>query len=334
MKNFFIPAIVLAALVLFPSSADAHRPARDPLTADSSDVFPLDLAFTGKSLTLGDRPVLSPDGAFIVYGVHTPKLKKSGTEEEFRFLPNGTPADFDGARLIIQDIASSRTRPLLPGEANSWRPVLSPDARHVAFYSDAGGFPQLWIYDVTSGRSRRAGVQKIKPKLWPGDEPCWTPDGTEIFVPLSPAVESQPALAPAKPAPSEAKSAPRVSVYTAGKDAAEPSPAEGISTDALSDFLNKENNVTLAAVHVASGRIRFIAPFDSDPRPAAMRLSPSGKYVAYEGVFFLKDVTSSETFFDLAVIPASGGKPVFIAKGLPVRAVSYTHLTLPTIYSV
>lgn len=323
MKKPAIPAIVLASLVLFPSSADTLRPARDPLTADSSDVFPLDLAFTGKALTLGDRPVLSPDGAFLVYSVTTPKLKKPGTDEEYRFLPNGTPADFDGARLFIQDVASGRTRPLLPGEANSWRPVLSPDATRVAFYSDAGGFPQLWIYDVTSGQSRRAGVQKIKPKLWPGDEPCWTPDGAEIFVPLSPAGESQPALAPAKPAPAEATAAPRVSVYTAGKDAAEPSPAEGFPTDAISAFLNKENNVTLAAVHVASGRIRVIAPFDSNPRPAAMRLSPSGKYVAYEGVFFLKEATSSETFFDLAVIPASGGKPVFVAKGLPVREGEY-----------
>lgn len=323
MKKFLTPAFILAALVLFPASADARRQAPNPPTAGSSDAFPLDLAFTGKSLPYGDRPILSPDGAYVVYGIYTPKMKSPGMEEEPRFLPNGTPSNFNGARLFIRDVASGRSRPLLRGEANSWRPVLSPDAKRVAFYSDTDGFPRLWVYEVASGKAFRASAAKIKPKLWPGDEPLWTPDGTEILIPVNPAAATPPAPAPAKAAPPEAPTAPPISVFTAGKEAPEPAAAEGISADALSAFLNAENNVTLAAVHVASGRIRVVVPFDTRPRPAAMKPSPSGKWISYEGVFYLKDPTSSETFFDLAVVPASGGKPVFVAEGLPVKEGEY-----------
>ncbi len=320
-------AIVLVTTLLVISGAVPGGPsaagARNPPDGASAGELSLELAFTAKSLPYADKPALSPDGGFIVFGVFTPKMKSPGMEVEPRYLPSGTPANFSGARLFIKELRSGRTVPLLPGNANSWRPVVSPDGRRVAFFSDASGSPQLWLHDVASGKSRPIGAEKIKPKLWPGDEACWSPDGKELFVPLNPAKPAPKPAAPEKASKATPPAGPQVAVFTTGKEAPEKPAGEAPSGNSLNAFLIEENNVALAAVRVADGRTRIIAPADAKPRPAAMRLSPSGAWVCYEGVFYLKDPTSTASFFDLAVVPAAGGPSVIVARELRVSEAEY-----------
>lgn len=296
--------------------------------------LPLDLAFSRRTVRTSDRPVVSRDGKMLAYEIHTPPLLSPETEmiEGSRFLPTGTPPGSVGLRLYVVPTRGGEARSACPEKGNCWRPSFSPDGRKLAFYSDAGGLPQLWVYDVDKSEARRVSDLKIKAKHWPGDEAEWSLDGSEVFVPLAPgalllAGESKAAPTGATaPSPSGTPSnGPTVTVYKAGTELA---PETGTdSPDALQALLISENNATLAAINIATGKVRVIVPDVSEPRPSSMRLSPDGKWVSYLSVFELKDATSTITYYDLAVAPASGGKPTVVAADIEVGDDDYFEST-------
>ena len=207
-----IPVIGILVCVLATSSVSSAPQDRD-------SAFPFDLAFTAKSFPYEDRPVLSSNAKYLVYPIFTPPIKSESSklESEPRYLPNGTPATSVGSRLWITEIATGRTNPLIPGEINTWRPSFSPDDNWIAFYSDKSGFPQLHLYNVSSGKARKVSDAKIKDKLWPGGEAFWSPNGKEVYVPVDIVNE---VLSPEKThAPkSGAQADPNVSVYRAGQE--------------------------------------------------------------------------------------------------------------------
>jgi dipeptidyl aminopeptidase/acylaminoacyl peptidase len=308
----------------------------------SSTALPLDLAFSAKTLRLWDRPVVSRDGSILTYDVYSPPLRSPDSQlaEGVRFLPGGTPPEMVGLRVFMVSTRGGQARGMCPEKANCWRTSPSPDGRQVAFFSDAGGAPQLWVYDVAKGRSRRVSEAPIKVKHWPGDEAEWSADGRELFVPLRPPEQASPGapLAPAA-APAAAGAAseaplerPAVTVYSTGL---EPTAAPGGDTstpDYLMAHFIRENNAALAAIEVATGKVRVVVPADAEPRPSCLRLSPDGTWVSYLSVFKTKGQAASGSFYDLAVAPASGGRPILIAADVQVSERSYfedTYRWLP-----
>ena len=308
-----------------------------------STALPLDLAFSAKTVRLWDRPAVSRDGSVLTYDVYSPPVRSPDSQlaEGVRFLPGGTPPEMVGLRAFVVSTRGGQPRGMCPEKANCWRTSPSPDGRWVAFFSDAGGTPQLWVYDIAKGQSRRVAEAPVKVKHWPGDEAQWSADGRELFVPLRPPEQASPG-APLTPAaaPAAAGAAseapllekPAVTVYSTGLEPAA-APGGGTSTpDYLMAHFIRENNAALAAIDVATGKVRVVVPAETEPRPSCLRLSPDGKWVSYLSVFKTKGEAASGTYYDLAVAPASGGKPVLIAADLQVSERSYfedTYRWLP-----
>ncbi len=317
MRHLLISLLAIAVM-------NSALPAQQSSANKSDFSLPLDLAFSKKSVRASDLPAVSRDGKMLAFAVHTPPLRSPESEmiEGSRFLPSGTPPSAVGVRLFVVPTAGGESRSACPEQGNCWRPSFSPDGRKLAFYSDAGGLPQLWVFDLDKKQARQISDQKIKVKHWPGDEPEWSNDGREIFVPLAPAETNVGDPSSAK-APTDG---PSVTVYTAGGDSAAQAPG-GRSPDVLQALLIKENNATLAAVDASSGKVRIIVPDATEPRPSNMRLSPDGKWISYLSVFRLKDATSTTTYFDLVVVPVAGGKPTVVAADIEVGDNDYFHST-------
>ena len=230
-------------LVLVPcgATAQATRPE-----------LPLELTYGRHTIARYNHPSLSADGRWLAYVVKTPPASTHG----FRWIFDGVPGDVAGYSVHVasvvarSDAESQGATRISPTDVDCWRPVFSPDSRRVAFYCDDGGTPHLWVYDVVTRASQRVSDVKIKAKLWRGDEPVWSPDGTEIFVPLAPDVPPQ----------------------------------------ADAPFMMKENNATLAAVEVTSGAddrrsaVRVVVPATATPAPSVLRVSPSGRWLVYLSV--------------------------------------------------
>jgi acetyl esterase/lipase len=169
------------------------------------------------------------------------------------------------------------------------------------------------VHDLMSDTVRQLGDARTKPKLWAGDEPQWNPDGTEIFVPMAPAVPHS-LQDSASSASAARETSPRI--YRAGRELEEGVPAG--DDGAVTAILMTENNATLAAIDTASGAMRVVVPNDADPHPSVLRLSPTGRWLAYLSVFRMPAAGQTASFHDLAVVPANGGAIRVIEPDLPV----------------
>ena len=315
-----------AALAGFGALAlAAALPAADPAP------LPLDLAFSAKTIRRYEKPAVSRDGRILAYEVHTPPLlsPERSMGEGTRFLPTGAPPIVSGLKLFVVPTAGGEARAACPAKGNCWRPSPSDDGKLVAFYSDAGGMPQLWVYDVASGKSRRVSDVPIKAKHWAGDEAAWSADGREVFVPIRPAdaepIPAPPPAAPAGGAAPETLEKPTVAVFRTGGGPA-PAPAGGAPpADVLAAHFRRENNATLAAIEIATGKMRIVVPSDAVPRPSCLRLSPDGKWMSYLSVFkrMPGEVAAVETKYDLAVAPAAGGAPRLLAENVHLSQRDY-----------
>jgi dipeptidyl aminopeptidase/acylaminoacyl peptidase len=279
--------------------------------------LPYDTAFSLRRFPWGDEPVLSPDGRWLAYGVFTTPLWSSWRDlpAEPRYLPTGTPRWAVGVQLYLTETATGETRMIGPASHNSWRPSWSPDSLRVAFFSDAGGVPQLWLYDVGQSEARRGSDVALKPNLFRGDEAIWNPDGTGLYVRLRPDPPPDPRSTDTEPA-ARTGDGPTVAVAYAGEEERLRDAAS--SPDGATPFSLEEHNATLAIVHLPSGLVRTLVPAETVPRPGCLRLSASGKWVSYLSVPRQQDPASSERTYDLVLIPAAGGSVHTVASDLPV----------------
>jgi dipeptidyl aminopeptidase/acylaminoacyl peptidase len=294
-------SLVLAVLAAAPAAADGP--------------MPIELAFARKQLARENRFALTSDGKRVAYVVHTPPRT---SPPEARYLPSGVPSYVTGDAVFVADLATGATRAVAAEGGNCWRPWWSRDDSRLAMYCDAGGAPQLWVYDAASGASRRVSDAKIKAKLWVGDEPFWSADGREVFVPLAPPE----APAPAAAAKAQDPNAPRATVYRSGKEA-EASTGGKPPANEFSSFYMKENNAAIAAIDVATGQVRTLVPADASPPPSVLQVSPSGRYVAYLSVFHKPKTIDTVSFQDLAVVPAAGGAARTIAENIRLTEGDY-----------
>ncbi len=316
----------IGSLVLFACTLAPPAPAQTKAAAAPGEL-PLELAFSAKTIRRWEKPAVSANGQVLAFDVYTPPTRSATSElaEGIRFTPGGTPEACVGLRVHYVPTAGGVEKDICPEKGNCWRPSPSPDGKWIAFYSDADGPPQLWVYDVAAGKPRRVAEPAIKAKHWPGDEAVWSPDGKEVFVPLRPKGQTfdKPATPKATLPPAGAKlEKPTVLVYATSGGAAAPVGAAATPSAMLEHFI-RENNAELAAIEIASGKVRTVVPAEAEPRPSSLRLSPDGKWVSYLSVFKQKGETTSETYYDLAVVPAAGGKPALVAADLQVPENDY-----------
>ncbi len=170
---------------------------------------------------------------------------------------------------------------------------------------------------------------RIKAKLWAGDEPLWSPDGSTLYVPLAP--ESGPgSWLPASPegtARVPADGGATVTVLKSGKevqDTADP------PSSPLTEHYLRENNATLAGVEVHTGQVTVLAQAEGEPRPSVLRVSPSGRWLSYLSVFKEAARIGEANTVELAVVPTAGGPARLVSADLPGDLPDYHGLNLRT----
>ena len=167
-------SISLAFLLLAGcTAASDERPRRSPaelpgITVDGG----ASIAFSGDdgeihvlSLATGrDRPVTSIGG---------PQFDPDGHGRLIVFRDSRAGVNVnDDIAVIRTDGAGYRNLTRTP-DANEWGPVWSPDGRRIAYSSDAGGVPEIYVMDADGSNARRLSDG------W-GEYPTWSPDGTRI----------------------------------------------------------------------------------------------------------------------------------------------------------
>jgi dipeptidyl aminopeptidase/acylaminoacyl peptidase len=307
--------LTLPVLIVVPSRSsplDPVQPRWEQPAADPPGALPYPAAFDTREFLWSTALAVTPDGNRIGYDYRHQPADSNLSE---RYLPNGTPTAVVGSRVVIADRISGRTTEVCPG-GNCWRPSWSPDGARLAFYSDAEGPPELWVYEVASARARRVTSATIKAKLWTGDEARWSPDGRTLFVPLAPAGEYRSPVRP-RPDPGASAANPAAVTALASGTEAKVAPPRATATTPLAAHMLRENLADLAAVDLGSGQARILAPAGGSPRPSVLRLSASGRWLSFLSVFQEQGPTSQASTFDLAVVPTAGGPVKQVVADLP-----------------
>ncbi len=311
-----IVRLAFVAAMVFPTAATAipqQSPADDPPGA-----LPYDLAFGMAAFLWDTQFAVSADGGFVAYEVRVPPADTTANLDE-RYQPGGTPSSMVGATIRYTEMATRRTVEVCPGGA-CWRPVWSPDGTAIAFFSDADGLPQLWVHDVAAGTSHRLSDEPVKPKLWHGDEPRWSPDGSVLYVGVAPEGRFRNPVRPAEVRPENAAG---VVVLRSGSEAAAAPEAEAPPPTPMTDHYAREHLVAVKAIDAASGETRVLVPQDAEIPAGTLRLSASGGWLGYLSTFRPESDTTQSTVMDVAVVPAAGGDPIPVVRNVPLTRGDY-----------
>ena len=307
------PVILLPVALLPAGAASQEPPHSDPPAA-----LPYDLAFGMASFIWDTRFAVSADGRFVAYEVRVPPADTSANLDE-RYQPNGTPSSVVGATIRYTEMSTKRTVEVCPG-GTCWRPVWSPDGTSLAFFSDADGLPQLWLHDVAAGTARKLSEDPVKPKLWHGDEPHWSPDGSTLYVGFAPEGRFR---NPVRPAEVRAENPAGVVVLRSGSEAAAAPDAEAPPPTPMTDHYAREHLVTIKAVDVASGETRVLVARDAEMPAGTLRRSASGGWLGYLSTFRPESDTTQSTVMDVAVVPTAGGDPIPVVRNVPLTRGDY-----------
>lgn len=310
-EQYFIAGTV-AGLVSFACATAPVAASSVPM----AQAMPIDLAFSAADFGYEARPSISSDGRWLAYTIHKSPAK---SPPDSRYLPNGTPTSVVGSTVALLDTRAQKEISVGPRGADCWRPSLAPDASRVAFYCNANDAVHLWVHDLAKGESHQLGAAVVKPMLWSGDEPTWSNDGNEIFVPQSSGVA---ALGKNELVARAAANEPQVIVHRAGNELPKEQQAAASNLEISAHFM-RENNAAIVAIDATTGTVRTLAAANSVPPPNVLQLSPSGKWVSYLSVFHKPDSLGSKSLHDIVVVPAEGGTPRVIATDVSVGEGNY-----------
>ncbi|RMF15812.1 MAG: amidohydrolase, partial [Alphaproteobacteria bacterium] len=100
-----------------------------------------------------------------------------GTWISLDISPDGRTIVFDLlGDIYAMPIAGGEAKALTHGLAWDFQPRFSPDGRHIAFISDAGGGENVWVMDADGGNARQVTDEDFRLL----GNPVWSPDGRFI----------------------------------------------------------------------------------------------------------------------------------------------------------
>lgn len=205
-------------------------------------------------------PVLSKDRMLLAYS--TRSFLQSGPVGATLTNRRGTSEFSAGVRTFIFDTRRNSTIQLCGQESNCWAPVWSPSGDRLAFFSDRGGFPQLWIWYRDSRKIRKLTDREVSS---PGNfvTAKWLTDGTGLIVKLLTESTQAQVLLPNGEAPHSSV----VQVWN----------SSGLAKPVRSDVYSKRFLGELALVSVSGGGLRILK---ANSTAVGYWLSPGGHWLA------------------------------------------------------
>ncbi len=172
-KNLMLAVSFALAPAAFAADTSSH-------TFESKDVFELEYAA---------QPAVSPNGKQVVY------TRRS----------NDIMIDRTRSNLWIVDVESKSHMPLFSGRKSYSNAAWSPDGSRIAYFSNAEGSKQLYVYWVEEGRSALVTNLEKGPS-----QIIWSPDGTMIAFTMSVDAKDKPLKVSLPKKPKGAKWSPPV----------------------------------------------------------------------------------------------------------------------------
>ena len=312
-NNFYLfLSFVLFASSLFaePKQELTKQPTVE-LTLDALELAYLEM-FTLSPIQL-DEFILSPDGKLLAYTI---RQRPDDVDLNLRRMSNGTPATCVGTHIYIKDTNDNTIKIEVSG--NCWRPTWSPNSLHLAFYSDANGRPQLWVYDVAENASYLASKIPVSASIVASDNPQWDKSNKMIYIPIL----HEEKISQISNSIVETTSSPIIEkpkVYCSEICTSDQ------KTNTIEDVLLKDLRSSIAAINIETNQQTLIVSSTATPKPAFFQLSPSGKWISYISPVLMDDIT--HVYFDLAITRTNG-------KGLvvPIASKLMTFHDISTMY--
>jgi TolB protein len=174
MRNLVSALLALLALLLTVCTWEGSPPARPATSDDPKATLEVDgtIVFAGDDGEIhllelpsgADARVTSERGDRLDPDAH-------GRLVVFRDVRDGV--NVDDEIYAVRGNGTGLVNLTNAPDSNEWGPALSPDGERIAFNSDRGGEPQVYVMN-TDG----TGV-KLVSDLW-GEYPAWSPDGGRI----------------------------------------------------------------------------------------------------------------------------------------------------------
>lgn len=171
--------LTLAGLVLIAGAASAQTAAtrtREPL--------PVEAALDARGHN-GRSPIaFSPDGQWVSYTLEATENVPRATHQ---YSATGFPFAEGDSRMeaTITNVHTGETIRLGGPKSSSWAAVWSPDGSRVAFYSDEGGEPGVWIWSLASKKAERFPGVLARP-FFGFENVRWSADGQKLLVKVVP----------------------------------------------------------------------------------------------------------------------------------------------------
>lgn len=162
---------------------DLPRTVRPLQIEDLSGMKHLDASGGG----YGGAVAITPDGRQVAAVVCDPRRVVVDPDQKQQRMrgATGAPSGTQGCDIWISATGGGRAEVPTKGEGANWAPAWSPDGRTLAFASDRGGAPQLWVWSAEAPAIRRVSTAVLR-NVSSIDLPQWTPDGRRLLVKLKP----------------------------------------------------------------------------------------------------------------------------------------------------
>jgi dipeptidyl aminopeptidase/acylaminoacyl peptidase len=133
----------------------------------------------------GRSPIaLSPDGQWVAHTIETADNVPRATHQ---YSATGFPFAEGDSRMqaTVTNLKTGESIALGFPKSSSWAGVWSPDGTRVAFYSDEGGEPGLWIWSMAARKAERFPGVMARP-FFGYEIVRWTSDGNRLLCKVVP----------------------------------------------------------------------------------------------------------------------------------------------------
>ena len=257
---------------------------------------------------------VSPDGKVVAYVLQdTNRKARTKAPRSAQDLERyGIPSRADYCDIWITETATGISKNLTRGQGTSWAPVWSPNGKYLAFYSDRGGLPALWVWERISGTMRNASNAIVRTRTETA-VPRWTPDSKKLVIRVLPKGMTISDV--------EARNKTAIEINSSKDASKEPgSTVILFSSTAINSAQNKKEKPStevaaraadLAVVDIETKQTKYIA---SRVVTDGYWLSPDGTNVAI--LNFKRRVSESnlQSLFDLLVISLIDGRSRTLVK--------------------